>query len=293
MGGIYAIRHASSGRIYIGSAVDIRTRWRIHRKELRKGSHHSCRLQRAWDKYGADAFVFEVLEVVGRREDLVPVEQAYLDHFQTWRPASGYNIAAKAGSRLGLRCSAETRAKMSEVARSRPPEHWARLAEEARSPEGRARRAELARSPEQRARLLVATTTPEFRAKIAETNRGRKHSDETRAKMSAAQKGKVVSAETRDKLSAAHEGRKLSAETRARMSAAVRPARSPEVIARIAATRRANMAARKAATRDARHAILKERCLIPLRMPTEPRPGRGLQGLLFDPWGEEVEHAGD
>lgn len=95
--GIYQIRHIDSGKIYVGSAVSFAGRWRNHRKDLAHGRHHSCHLQRAWDKYGSDAFAFEVLEVIenpGTKEAfraiLLAKEQECLDRFESWKRSKGY-----------------------------------------------------------------------------------------------------------------------------------------------------------------------------------------------------------
>ncbi len=37
--GIYQIRNSQNGKLYIGSAVNVRNRWVEHRKLLRKGAH--------------------------------------------------------------------------------------------------------------------------------------------------------------------------------------------------------------------------------------------------------------
>ena len=42
---IYGIRHIASGRIYVGSAVRTNARWRQHRSQLQRGTHHSRYLQ--------------------------------------------------------------------------------------------------------------------------------------------------------------------------------------------------------------------------------------------------------
>ena len=47
---IYGIRHIASGRIYVGSAVRTNARWRQHRSQLQRGTHHSRYLQAAWSK---------------------------------------------------------------------------------------------------------------------------------------------------------------------------------------------------------------------------------------------------
>src|SRR4051794_5001336 len=59
--GIYAIRCKPTGKVYVGSAARITKRWNDHRQSLASGKHHSVLLQRAWEKYGPDAFEFTVL----------------------------------------------------------------------------------------------------------------------------------------------------------------------------------------------------------------------------------------
>ena len=60
--GIYAIVNTVNGKRYVGSAKRFRTRWNAHRAALNKGLHHSRHLQSAWNKYGAEAFVFTIIE---------------------------------------------------------------------------------------------------------------------------------------------------------------------------------------------------------------------------------------
>jgi len=50
--GVYQIRCKSNGKIYIGSAVNLRQRWDGHRRALRKQRHHNVHLQAAWNRYG-------------------------------------------------------------------------------------------------------------------------------------------------------------------------------------------------------------------------------------------------
>jgi hypothetical protein len=59
--GVYQIKHKATGRVYIGSSMNIRTRLKWHRNALRRGGHHSRKLQRAWNKYGEAAFEFSIL----------------------------------------------------------------------------------------------------------------------------------------------------------------------------------------------------------------------------------------
>lgn len=58
--GIYQILCKPTGKVYIGSAVWIAKRKRHHREALLAGKHHSQYLQKAWDKYGPEAFEFSI-----------------------------------------------------------------------------------------------------------------------------------------------------------------------------------------------------------------------------------------
>lgn len=161
--GIYAITNQINGKRYIGSAVNLTGRWRVHRSDLRKGRHHSLVLQRAYDKYGADAFTYSVL-LYCSKSDLLFMEQRALDALHP-----EYNICETAGSLLGRKFSAESRERMSQAHRGRPKseEHKRNMS-----------KANLGKS-----------LTPECKAKLAAANEGKKHTLETRAKMSEAHRG--------------------------------------------------------------------------------------------------------
>ena len=61
--GIYIIKNLANGKVYVGSSANISARWCKHRTALEAGTHHSVKLQRAWAKYGRDAFSFEVVAI--------------------------------------------------------------------------------------------------------------------------------------------------------------------------------------------------------------------------------------
>lgn len=89
MVGIYRIRNKINNKCYYGSSKDIDKRWKEHIRNLINGKHHSILLQRSWDKYGADVFLFEIVEICDV-ELLLVIEQKYLD----FNPE--YNIGKKA-----------------------------------------------------------------------------------------------------------------------------------------------------------------------------------------------------
>lgn len=98
--GIYQILCVPTGKVYIGSAVNLRRRWMEHRKYLRGGRHGNPYLQRAWDKYGESSFAFSVLALVPA-DLLLETEQQWIDATRCCSPDFGYNIAPTAGSNLG------------------------------------------------------------------------------------------------------------------------------------------------------------------------------------------------
>jgi len=113
MKAIYEIRNNKNGKIYIGSAQNLRNRWKRHRWELNKGQHHSSHLQRAWNKHGKENFTFIVLEEVARDEDLIPAEQKWLDQTRSYDRENGYNTNPTAGSWLGAKHTDEAKKRMS------------------------------------------------------------------------------------------------------------------------------------------------------------------------------------
>lgn len=115
MTGIYSITNRINGKKYVGSAVDIRRRWREHKHLLCENKHHSLHLQSAWNLYREESFIFEVLERVEDKNDLVKIEQYYLDWMQTYFRENGYNVCIEAKSRLGLLASLETKEKLSKA----------------------------------------------------------------------------------------------------------------------------------------------------------------------------------
>ena len=106
--GVYGIKSISHPeRIYIGSAMNIRKRWREHKMDLQKGRHHNIKIQRHYDCYGIDDLVFEVI-VECDIDNLIKMEQVFLNLYRPW-----FNILMVAESRLGMKHTEEAKAKIS------------------------------------------------------------------------------------------------------------------------------------------------------------------------------------
>jgi GIY-YIG catalytic domain len=96
--GVYKIEHVASGRCYIGSSKNIRQRFGSHRTTLRRGIHHSRKLQASWNKHGEAAFKFSTL-LICSEANLLFYEQRLIDGFNA--ASVGFNILPLAGSPVG------------------------------------------------------------------------------------------------------------------------------------------------------------------------------------------------
>lgn len=109
---IYRITNMANDYYYIGSAESFSRREWQHKYDLKRGVHKNPRLQAAWNKYGADMFVFEVLEEVPEGQHILQVEDMWL--VQHVGKPECYNINPSAESpRSGVRHTDATKAKTS------------------------------------------------------------------------------------------------------------------------------------------------------------------------------------
>src|ERR1035441_8776439 len=88
--GIYSITNTINGKVYYGSSVDCERRWYQHKSLLNKNIHKNCHLQLSWNKYGKDAFIFNIIENCSF-DQLQIIEQKYLD-ISKQNPNKYYNI---------------------------------------------------------------------------------------------------------------------------------------------------------------------------------------------------------
>jgi group I intron endonuclease len=78
--GIYEIKNLISGESYIGSSVNLDKRKKQHLYSLRKNRHPNKYLQRDFDLYGEESFIFEVLEYC-ELKDLIRREKYCINFF--------------------------------------------------------------------------------------------------------------------------------------------------------------------------------------------------------------------
>jgi group I intron endonuclease len=140
-----------------------------HKRLLRLGTHDNARLQNAWNKYGEKSFVFSILECIDDRSYLIPREQYWIDTLMASKKPN-YNICPTAGSMLGFKFSASSRARVSAAGKGKP------------KPNGFGERV--------RAALLGIKHTPERCANMRAALRGKKHTEERVAARVAARRAK-------------------------------------------------------------------------------------------------------
>jgi len=144
---VYQITNMLTGDFYVGSAQSFaRSEWQ-HRYALNRNEHKNPHMQASWNKYGGDAFVFEVLEEVPDSGDVLAVENKYLhEHVgqhncfnvnkDAFAPRLGQILSDEAKQnisisrkgkhsgedhyRYGQKVSEEVRAKISETQKGRP-----------------------------------------------------------------------------------------------------------------------------------------------------------------------------
>jgi group I intron endonuclease len=186
---IYQITNMANGKYYIGSANSFARREWQHRYDLKRGAHKNPRLQAAWNKYGEDMFVFEVLEDVPEGESQLKAEDVWLAQHVGLPDCYNINTGAEA-PRLGIPMSEASKQKVSEsrTGKAAGSEHYRfgqEVAPEVREKIGAAQRGKL----KAEGRKVSEAGKAKIRANI-EAGRshkhcvGRTHTKEAKAKMS-------------------------------------------------------------------------------------------------------------
>lgn len=225
---VYKIRNVVNQKFYVGSTTNKKVRFKNHLRLLRKGKHHCCHLQSAWNKYGEDCFKFEVVEIIPDDQNLQTAEDRWLIEF--FKQDCCYNT--------GRRSDAPWRGGAKEdhpnFGRPKKPESNASTSATLK--------AFFAADPANHP-MRGKKHTPEALAKMAANkvvHSGKDHyrygktlSDEVKAKISATQKGvkkgpRTTSEDGRQRILAAaaaghysHPGHRHTAETKEKMSRGV------------------------------------------------------------------------
>ena len=213
--GIYKIVNTANGKKYVGSAINIKNRWRVHRQSLRQSKHHSPYLQRAWNKYGEESFEFIIIEECQPiKEVLFKREQFWIDTLRAYGK-TGYNVAKIAGASMsGMKHTESALKKMR--GRNWTEEQRLGISGESNHMYGKT----LSSEAKEKCSWKGRKHTEETKKRMSEAQKNRPPmSDESRAKLSNAQKNRPpASPETCKKISIANKGHRHTDETRKKMS---------------------------------------------------------------------------
>ena len=166
MTGIYCIENTINGMKYVGKSEDIISRWRVHRHHLRGNTHINIHLQRAWNKYGEDAFKFYVIEQTDA-EHLNDAEIEWIKKLDTFK--HGYNRTEGGEGQSGRKLTDEQKRHLSEINRGENNPNYGLK----RSLETRQRMSEALRHPRK-------PHTDEHKEKISQSARNVDHSSQRR-----------------------------------------------------------------------------------------------------------------
>lgn len=186
---IYRITNMANGKYYIGSADSFARREWQHKYDLKRGVHKNPRLQAAWNKYGEEMFVFEILQEIPEGESQLQIEDGYLKKCVGQPDCYNINTGAEL-PRLGLKHTEESKLKTSlnrkgKTAGKNHYRYGKQVSPDVREKIGAAQRG--------KSKGTGRKVSEEGRAKIRaniEAGRshmhwlGRKHTEEAKAKMS-------------------------------------------------------------------------------------------------------------
>jgi hypothetical protein len=193
---IYRITNMINNKYYIGSTESFARREWQHKNDLKKGAHKNPHLQASWNKYGGDAFVFEILTEVPAGESQLVWEDRYLAGHVGLPECYNINTGAEA-PRLGIPMSEVSKQKMSlsRTGKHAGSEHY-RYGQTV-SPEVRQKIGDTQRG------VAKSERTEEHRRNLSEANKGnqhwlgKRHSEEAKNKLRRAVLAKLPDGQTR------------------------------------------------------------------------------------------------
>ena len=123
--GIYKIINTVNNHLYVGSSKNLKHRKGQHFSTLKHNKHRNYHLQYAYNKYGGENFIFEIIEIIEvevsiLQDTLLKREQYWIDNLHP-----EYNIVQTAGSCSGYHHTEEAKRRISQnlLGKKKSPEH--------------------------------------------------------------------------------------------------------------------------------------------------------------------------
>jgi len=96
--GVFQVKNTSNGKILVGSSLNLEGPLNAHKFMLTIGKHRNEALQKEWNEFGGDKFMFEILEEVKVKDnpnfniedELTLLEQIWIEKLQPFGER-GYN----------------------------------------------------------------------------------------------------------------------------------------------------------------------------------------------------------
>lgn len=108
----YTITNTINSKKYVGITTNPTKRQREHFNKLKNNTHINKKLQEAWNRYGANSFIFQVIEKL----DVKTVQEAYDYEWELIQKYGDYNILQ--GSLINPMYTPEIKAKMIKTKQS-------------------------------------------------------------------------------------------------------------------------------------------------------------------------------
>lgn len=98
--GVFQIKNTINGKVLLGSSLNLDGPLNLHKFQLTMGNHRNRALQQDWNSFGADAFVFEIIDIVKVTDDpffnvgdeLTLLEQIWIEELNPVGER-GYNVS--------------------------------------------------------------------------------------------------------------------------------------------------------------------------------------------------------
>lgn len=98
--GVFQIRNTVNQKIFVGSSTDLDAIWNRIRSELKFGNYPNIDLQKDWNSFGEENFVFEILseikqednvQTVNYRKESKQLEKMFIEELKPYGD-KGYNL---------------------------------------------------------------------------------------------------------------------------------------------------------------------------------------------------------